>query len=166
MGHGWNRESRCSDDGFRIVLPDSYLVYVMQMLSSDEPRPIPPRTWPLHVRCFFSAISSALSDSRKKNKGLESPSVGWVLALERGEPSSNEHQRHHWPVPTLLKPSIAVSGSILVTMHHSLLISLKRCGGNGSKRQKFLQKSFFVEQRRGLYLICLLYTSPSPRDRG
>ena len=126
---------------------------VMQTFSSDKPCSFPPRTWPLHVRYFFSAISSALSDSLKKNKGLESPSVGWVLALERDQPSSNEHQRHHWPVPTLLKPSIAVSGSILVTMHHSLLISLKWRGGNGSKRKEFQQNSFYVEQRRGLYLM-------------
>ena len=123
---------------------------VMQTFSSDRPCSFHPRTWPLHVRYFFSAISSALSDSLKKNKGLESPSVGWVLALERDQPSLNEHQRHHWPVPTLLKPSIAVSGSILVRMHHSLLISLKWCGGNGSKRQKFLQ-FFFLWSKGGVY---------------
>ena len=128
--------------------------YIMQMFSSDKPCSFPPRTWPLHVRYFFSAISSAFSDSLKKNKGLESPSVGWALALDRDQPNSIEHQRHHWPVPTLLKPSIAVSGSILVTMHRSLLISLmKWCGGNGSKRQKFQQNSCYVEQRRGLYLM-------------
>lgn len=35
----------------------------------------------------------------------------------------------------LMKPSIAVSGSVLVTMHRSLLISLTWCQGNGLKQR-------------------------------